>query len=501
MVVTTSAWVIIRLICFQINFMKKVIVAFLFFIPIAAVKAQNVGINTNSPQASLDVYGDIILRSADLTAADGINAALDVNNNRFSYYRISGPTADFRLAGITAGVEGRLITLFNRSGFTMQLNNQDVSATAVDRIITGNNTDLDINDRGIVNLQYDGLEQRWIVLSNNKAGGAVSGGWGLNGNSGTNPANDFIGTTDNQPLVIRSANQTIAEFQYGFPSNNYIGTNFQRTGIGMIGTGAPAHTLEVGLADLAGGSQGVFGIRGTNYMSHFNYGAAEDVYIRGGKAGSKIVLNDLSGLGNVGIGISDPLYKLHIKSATEQAVKIDGQNSLVLFHDQATDVQYGFLRAWTSSPFNPAGYHGLEMGVPPSGVGEPAKRLLFSTNFAIRMVVMENGNVGIGTNNPTNKLSVNGNIRSKEVIVETANWPDYVFENSYPLKPLAEVEEYIKAHNHLPGIPAATQLETEGLHLGDIQKKMMEKIEELTLYIIQQQKEIDALKLKVGSIK
>jgi hypothetical protein len=63
---------------------------------------------------------------------------------------------------------------------------------------------------------------------------------------------------------------------------------------------------------------------------------------------------------------------------------------------------------------------------------------------------------------------------------------------------LAEVEKYIRQYNHLPGIPAAIELETKGLSLGDIQKKMMEKIEELTLYIIQQQKEIDSLKSKVG---
>jgi hypothetical protein len=474
--------------------MKKVLVAFLFSLPIVAVKAQNVGINTTSPQASLDVYGDIILRSADLVAADGINAALDVNNNRFSYYRISGPTADFRLAGITAGVEGRLITLFNRSGFTMQLNNQDGNATDVDRIITGNNADLDINDRGIVNLQYDGLEQRWIVLSNNKAGGAVSGGWGLNGNTGTNPASDFIGTTDNQPFIIKSFNQKIAEFQYGFPSNIYLGNNFNRVGIGVIGTGAPTHTLEVGLADLAGGSQGVLGIRGTSHMSHFNYGADEDVYIRGGKNGSKIVLNDISGLGNVGIGISNPEYKLHLRAENENTMKIDGQNSLVLFHDKTTNAQYGFLRAWTDAPFNPAGYYGLEIGVPPIVGSDNPKRLMFSTNYALRMVIMENGNVGIGTNNPTNKLSVNGDIRSREVTVELINWPDYVFKKTYHLRPLQEVESFIQNNHRLPDIPSAAEIEKNGLQLGDMQKRIMEKIEELTLYILQQQKEIEQLK-------
>ena len=98
------------------------------------------------------------------------------------------------------------------------------------------------------------------------------------------------------------------------------------------------------------------------------------------------------------------------------------------------------------------------------------------------------GNVGIGTSLPTHKLSVNGTIRSKEVIVEMANWPDYVFASDYKLPHLHEVEKHIIENKHLPNIPKASEIEDGGLYLGDVQKKMMEKIEELTLYIIQQNK-------------
>ena len=65
---------------------------------------QNVGVNTGTPEATLDINGDIIIRTAELTAADGITLALDVNTTRFSYYRVTGPTANFTLAGITAGI-------------------------------------------------------------------------------------------------------------------------------------------------------------------------------------------------------------------------------------------------------------------------------------------------------------------------------------------------------------------------------------------------------------
>ncbi len=440
--------------------------------------AQNVGINTVTPQAALDVNGDVIYRSADLVVADGITTALNVNSNKFSYYRVNGPTANFTLAGITQGVEGRLVTLFNRSGFTMQLNNLDVTASVNDRIITGTNGDFTIEDKGIVNLQYDGAEQKWVIVSNNKT--ATGGGWALNGNSGTNPANDFIGTSDNQPFTIKSNNQMVAEFRYGAPSNNYIGTNFQRTGVGIIGTGAPTHTLEVGLADLAGGSQGALGIRGTSYMSHFNYSATEDVYIRGGKAGSNVIINDILDLGNVTIGtnIPDANTKLTLQTAA------DFSTALSIRNPSGSAKFNAFLGG-------PGNGNTISLGTP------GAMPIALYTNSANRIFITAAGNVGIGTDNPTNKLSVYGNIRSTEVIVETANWPDYVFNKRYQLQPLAEVEKYIQQNNHLPNIPSANEIEKSGLQLGDMQKRMMEKMEELTLYIIQQQKEIDALRKKV----
>ena len=111
------------------------------------------------------------------------------------------------------------------------------------------------------------------------------------------------------------------------------------------------------------------------------------------------------------------------------------------------------------------------------------------------MIVADNGNVGIGTANPTYKLSVNGNIRSKEVVVETG-WADYVFDKKYKLKSLEQVEDFIDQNKHLSGLPSAQEIEKNGLQLGDTQKKMMEKIEELTLYVIELNKHIKELENK-----
>ncbi|SHF15372.1 hypothetical protein [Dysgonomonas macrotermitis] len=103
------------------------------------------------------------------------------------------------------------------------------------------------------------------------------------------------------------------------------------------------------------------------------------------------------------------------------------------------------------------------------------------------------GNVGIGTATPKNKLDVNGVIRATEVKVETG-WADFVFADDYKLPTLKEVEAHISEHRHLPGIPSEAEVKAEGVSLGDMQAKLLQKIEELTLYVIEQNKVIDEQK-------
>jgi hypothetical protein len=95
------------------------------------------------------------------------------------------------------------------------------------------------------------------------------------------------------------------------------------------------------------------------------------------------------------------------------------------------------------------------------------------------------------------KLNVGGKILAEEVRVLLQNaWPDYVFAKDYKLMPLQQLHEYIQANNHLPDMPAATELQASGVDMGEMQRKMMEKIEELTLYVIDLKKEIEILKRK-----
>ncbi len=108
-----------------------------------------------------------------------------------------------------------------------------------------------------------------------------------------------------------------------------------------------------------------------------------------------------------------------------------------------------------------------------------------------------NGKVGIGTSTPGNyELAVNGEVRAKEVRVEAANWPDYIFKKEHRLPSLDEVQSHIDLKGHLINIPSAKEIEANGLELGEMNRLLLEKIEELTLYIIQQEKRIIVLESK-----
>ncbi|WP_413511666.1 hypothetical protein [Myroides odoratus] len=120
------------------------------------------------------------------------------------------------------------------------------------------------------------------------------------------------------------------------------------------------------------------------------------------------------------------------------------------------------------------------------------------TYASTKLFIGNNGNVGIGTEIPDAKLAVNGDIHAKEVRIDLTGWPDYVFENTYVLPTIEEVEQHINEKGHLINIPSAYEVETSGLHVSEMIKKQQEKIEELTLYIIELNKQLQEVKATVN---
>ena len=125
---------------------------------------------------------------------------------------------------------------------------------------------------------------------------------------------------------------------------------------------------------------------------------------------------------------------------------------------------------------------------------------MLTTELKEHMRIKFNGNIGIGTANPDEKLSVKGTVKAMRVKVTQTGWADFVFAPSYRLPPLGEVERFIRQNRHLPEIPSEKEVAENGVDLGEMNRRLLQKVEELTLYIIQQEKEMRVVKERLGKL-
>lgn len=259
-------------------------------------------------------------------------------------------------------------------------------------------------------------------------------------------------------------------------NDNSIGVKGVTIGRGnTLATGA--NSCAIGFRIRVGGTNGVYIGSGTptgltffNFSNSFGVGFNSDIptFFVG-------TSNGLNTTGNVGIATTNPTEKLQVNSGN---ILIKGTNNFTNAGDAS------FLYLGDNSNYIKSTFSGdISIGI--FGAGDVIK-------------VQQNGNVGIGTLNPVNgfKLAVNGKIRAKEIIVETS-WSDFVFYPGYFLMPLDSVQKFIDVNGHLPNVPPAKQVEENGLSLGESNAILLMKIEELTLYLLQQQKEINLLKQQV----
>ncbi|MET3018380.1 hypothetical protein [Flavobacterium hydatis] len=227
---------------------------------------------------------------------------------------------------------------------------------------------------------------------------------------------------------------------------------------------------------------GVYG-NSLQFWAYDNLGCSTS----GGMCNNRFTIMDN---GNVGVGTSSPSDKLSV---------LGGISKLTISGTDGTFdnlIKYGHKSDLESGANNVNRWHGIDATIT---AGRPDNNKLKFKLYAGGtenkepidvMTLVGNGNVGIGTTNPTAKLTVAGDINSREVRVTVEAGADFVFENDYDLPSLNFVESFIKENKHLPQIASAKEMQENGINLSEMNIKLLQKIEEMTLYMIEQNKKI-----------
>ena len=296
-------------------------------------------------------------------------------------------------------------------------------------------------------------------------------------------------------LTVALFAQGAAQAQNTFPATGNVG----------VGTTAPTYKFTLA------GPNGIMGLDNAGYFVARNAAGAYEVayiprwtdnatYLDYGSAGFNIRNNGaglttmhMTNAGNVGIGTTSPTYRLTLAGGVNGILAMD--NAASILARNAAGAYEAFLWPRFSDNITYMNY------------GSAGLRI--RTNGSVNVIEANAaGRVGIGTAPTANaNLTVKGSILAEQVRVRLqANWPDYVFTPAYRLAPLAEVEQYIRDNGHLPNVPSAAQVKKEGgVELGAMNAKLLEKVEELTLYLIEEkkarEKEVAALKAELNQLK
>jgi hypothetical protein len=344
-------------------------------------------------------------------------------------------------------------------------------------------------------------QSAWPGYPNNTAISVTSGG------------NVGIGTTSPSGALAVSGNNSNGVLTY---VNNDASTGF--AGIRVIESGSAVNGL---MLEYLNSGFSPIGVLGPNMGAIFSHSSASGGLVVGTNAPAPVRFFTgnltaermrIDGNGNVGIGTTSPSYALDVAGGVIKAGNaLTMQSSLQQQNNwQRGNVSYGVY--WNPSALNwsvtDQTYNQASLQIDGSG------SLLYTSHSGAlsspqtdaqwhafdRFYVRYDGNVGIGTTNPTSKLSVNGTIQAKEVVVNTG-WADYVFSPKYRLRPLSEVAAYIQQNHHLPEIPSEAEVKEQGVSLGEMQSKLLAKVEELTLHMIQAEARNDRLEREVRELR
>jgi hypothetical protein len=217
------------------------------------------------------------------------------------------------------------------------------------------------------------------------------------------------------------------------------------------------------------------------------------------------------GGGNVGIGAAPSSEnKLEVAGRLKINGDIYGSDILTFQNDARFTVSQTTIPNLIPSSFSMPQYGLAAPGTTGSAdlwmSGHNGIKLFTDGNAIPRFAIAKDGKVSIGTIDadatPNVLLTVKGTIHAKEVLIDlNAPLADFVFSPDYTLMPLNKVEAFVKTNKHLPEIPSAAEVKEKGLNMGEMQNKLLQKIEELTLYVIEQQKELQMQRAEIDELK
>lgn len=289
--------------------MRKLYLLALTGLLTGTIYAQNVGIGNNAPNTKLDVAGDLALREGTaLSLSAGANNNVDLTTSKFSFYRITGPGAAFSITGLSGGSNGRYVTLYNTTSQSFTIANLNAGSLSANQIKTLDGGDMvSVAANASITLLYNTTEQKWIVTGFNNFYPKTA--WGLRGNSGTNPANDYIGTADGQDLVFKTGGTEEMRLSNGgnlqveddvtVKGNDINGNPTTDAALNVNSRGSIKAKLDVnnnGTEDFAvvnGGGSNVFAVTETG-NSRFSLGTVTIDNIGG--SGNRYVKTDNTGL-------------------------------------------------------------------------------------------------------------------------------------------------------------------------------------------------------------
>ena len=203
----------------------------------------------------------------------------------------------------------------------------------------------------------------------------------------------------------------------------------------------------------------------------------------------QVINEDLYVTGKLGVGTTSPTTQLHVNGAFRVS------SSYGYMTVSSTDANY--IRFNTNLP---AFYFNKPLYLQNTVVRGIGRALIFYTSTNTQCLTLLGNRVGVGTQNPIYSLDVNGTIRAKEILVE-GEGADFVFSNDYQLRPLSEVKAFIAENKHLPEIQSAKEMQENGVSVSELQIQLLQKIEELTLYLIEQEQTIKELRQEVEQLK